>query len=80
MYNGKAIGNANNNNARRINDVALTVSNYYSTRPPTQRPTLRPTAVSPPATQVYFFIVVHPFSLIKCSPRFPLKDYDPSSE
>lgn len=46
MYDGKAIGNANNNNARRINDVALTVSNYYSTRPPTQRPTLRPTATT----------------------------------
>jgi hypothetical protein len=55
MYNGKAIGNANNNNARRINDVALNVSKYYPI-PPTQRPTLRPTAVSPPATHVHFFI------------------------
>ena len=40
LYNGKPIGNAQNDNARRINDVALTVSNYFkSTSSPTPAPT-----------------------------------------
>ena len=46
LYNGKPIGDANNDNARHINDVASEVSNFFS-RPLT--PSLQP-ATSPPTS------------------------------
>jgi len=41
LYNGKPIGDANNNSARRINEVAAEVSNYFISTP-TLSPTLFP--------------------------------------
>jgi hypothetical protein len=54
LYNSKPIGNASNDNARRINDVALGVSNYYATVPtgtnaPTTSAPTAPTNAPTPA-------------------------------
>ena len=42
LYNGKPIGDANNDGARSINDVAAQVSNFF-VRPPSSSPTISPT-------------------------------------
>jgi hypothetical protein len=46
LYNGKPIGDVNNDGARRINDVAAQVSNFF-VRPPSSSPTSQPTTSSP---------------------------------
>jgi hypothetical protein len=65
-YNGSPIGNAENDNARRINDVKATVAAYYSstygqptispapTTSPTTSPTAAPTGVCCPSGQFKF--------------------------
>jgi len=59
LYNGNPIGNAQNDNARKINDVAQEVANYFPTvpvaslttespaQPPTCSPTSSPTTARP---------------------------------
>ena len=42
LYNGKPIGDANNDGARSINDVAAQVSNFF-VRPPSSSPMISPT-------------------------------------
>jgi hypothetical protein len=42
LYNGKPIGDVNNDGARRINDVAAQVSNFF-VRPPSSVPMMSPT-------------------------------------
>ena len=80
MYNGKPIGNANNDNARRINDVALTVSNYYNKpSPPTS-----PSPYTAPITNLalsegsirHYYMDIAAGQSVSCSTNGPDGDAD----
>ena len=79
-YNGIPVGNAQNDNARRINDVALTVSNYYNRPSTPTSPSLYTTTVTNMALTVgsirHYYMDVTAGQIVSCSTNGPNGDAD----